>query len=99
MGSKGEERESRKNLPEAEGQGEDYRAAYEKEHLRNADLAGRIADLEAKCDELNFKLDRIKNNPLWKMSAPLRRGMHFALRQRGRLKNCGNIRGDRKSVV
>ncbi len=93
MGSKGEERESRKNLPEAEGQGEDYRAAYEKEHLRNADLAGRIADLEAKCDELNFKLDRIKNNPLWKMSAPLRRGMHFALRQRGRLKNCGNIRG------
>ena len=50
----------------------DYREAYEKEHLRNADLAGRVADLEAKCDDLNFKLNRIKQNPLWKMSAPLR---------------------------
>jgi len=71
----------------------DYRQAYEKEHLRNADLAGRVADLEAKCDDLDFKLNRIKNNPLWKMSAPLRRGMHFILRQRTRLKNCGNLRG------
>ena len=71
----------------------DYRKAYEQEHLRNADLAGRVADLEARCDDLNFKLNRIKNNPLWKMSAPLRRGMHFVIRQRDRLKNCGNLRG------
>lgn len=70
-----------------------YQEAYEKEHLRNADLAGRIADLEAKCDDLTFKLNRIKNNPLWKLSSPLRRGMHFFLRQRTRLKNCGNLRG------
>ena len=33
----------------------DYRKAYEQEHLRNADLAGRVADLEARCDDLNFK--------------------------------------------
>ena len=71
----------------------DYKDAYEKEHLRNADLAGRVADLEARCDDLNFKLSRIKNNPLWKASAPLRRGMHFVLRQKTRLKNCGNLRG------
>ncbi len=71
----------------------DYREAYEKEHLRNADLAGRVADLEAKCDDLTFKLNRIKNNPLWKMSAPLRRGLHFIIRQKDRLKNCGNVRG------
>ena len=71
----------------------DYRVAYEKEHLRNADLAGRVADLEARCDDLDFKLSRIKNNPLWKASAPLRRGMHFVLRQKTRLKNCGNLRG------
>ncbi len=71
----------------------DYRAAYEKEHLRNADLAGRVADLEAKCDDLTFKLNRIKNNPLWKMSSPLRKGMHFVIRQKDRLKNCGNLRG------
>lgn len=70
-----------------------YQKAYEKEHLRNADLAGRVADLEAKCDDLNFKLNRIKNNPLWKMSAPLRRCMHFVIRQKDRIKNCGNLKG------
>ncbi len=71
----------------------DYRKAYEKEHLRNADLAGRVADLEARCDDLAFKLNRIKSNPLWKMSAPLRRFLHFTVRQWTRLKNCGNLRG------
>lgn len=70
-----------------------YREEYEKEHLKNADLAGRVADLEAKCDDLTFQLNRIKNNPLWKMSSPLRRCMHFVIRQKDRLKNCGNIRG------
>lgn len=71
----------------------DYRQEYEKEHLRNADLAGRVADLEAKCDDLTFKLNRIKENPLWKMSAPLRKCMHFVIRQKNRIKNCGNLRG------
>ncbi len=71
----------------------DYREAYEKEHLRNADLAGRVADLEAKCDDLTYKLNRIKNNPIWKMSSPLRKCMHFVIRQKDRLKNCGNLRG------
>jgi len=70
-----------------------YQEAYEKEHIKTADLAERVAVLEAKNEELNFKLSRIKNNPLWKASAPLRRGMHFVIRQRDRLKNCGNIRG------
>lgn len=71
----------------------DYREEYEKEHLRNADLAGRVADLEAKCDDLTFKLNRIKENPLWKMSSPLRRCMHFVIRQKNRLKNCGSLKG------
>ena len=70
-----------------------YQEAYEKEHIKTADLAERVAVLEAKNEELNFKLLRIKNNPLWKASAPLRRGMHFVIRQRDRLKNCGSIRG------
>ena len=70
-----------------------YQEAYEKEHIKTADLAERVAVLEAKNEELSFKLSRIKNNPLWKASAPLRRGMHFVIRQRDRLKNCGSIRG------
>ena len=70
-----------------------YQEAYEKEHIKTADLVERVAVLEAKNEELNFKLSRIKNNPLWKASAPLRRGIHFVIRQRDRLKNCGSIRG------
>lgn len=94
MADKASEKEkSRENKEIENGREADYRSAYEREHLLNADLAGRIADLEAKCAELEFKLNRIKTNPLWKMSGPLRRCMHFVLRQRDRLRNCGNLRG------
>lgn len=71
----------------------DYREAYEKEHEKNADLAGRIADLEGKNEELQFKIDRIKKNPLWKISAPARKCMHAFLRQYRRIRNCGGPRG------
>lgn len=70
-----------------------YKEAYEKEHIKSADLAGRVAELEEKNDELNYKINRIKNNPMWKISAPLRKLMHLMIRQRNRLKNCGNLRG------
>lgn len=71
----------------------DYKEAYEKEHIKSADLAGRVAELEEKNDQLNYKINRIKNNPMWKISAPLRKLMHLFIRQRDRLKNCGNLRG------
>lgn len=71
----------------------DYKEAYEKEHIKCADLAGRIAELEEKNEELNFKINRIKTNPIWKLSGPFRRAMHYCIRQRDRLKNCGNLRG------
>lgn len=70
-----------------------WEALYEEEHLKNADLAGRIADLEAQKDDLQFRLDRIKNNKLWKASAPLRKTMHFCIRQKDRIKNCGSVKG------
>lgn len=71
----------------------DYKELYEKEHIKSADLASRVAELEEKNDELSFKINRIKNNPLWKLSAPFRKFMHLLIRQRDRLKNCGNFRG------
>ena len=55
----------------------DFKTAYEKEKLKSADLAQRIADLEDKNQELEFKLNRIKNNPIWKASTPARNVMHF----------------------
>ncbi len=71
----------------------DYQKAYEKEHIKTADLACRVAELEEKNEELQFKLDRIKNNPLWKASKPARNVMHACIRQVNRLKNCGGVRG------
>ena len=71
----------------------DYREAYEQEHLKCADLAARVADLEAKNDELEWKLNRIKKNPLWKLSKPVRSGVHWLIRQKDRLTNCGSFRG------
>lgn len=70
-----------------------WKEEYEREHLKCADLAARIADLEAANEELEWKLGRIKNNPLWKMSKPLRNVMHWAIRQGDRVKNCGGIKG------
>lgn len=71
----------------------DYKEAYEKEHYKAVYLAGRVAELEDKVDELNFKLNRIKNNPLWKASAPFRKCMHFCIRQIDRVRNCGDAKG------
>ena len=71
----------------------EYREAYEKEHLKCAELAGRIADLEEKNQEIQWKLDKIKNNPLWKISRPLRDCMHWVMRQKDRLSHCGGLRG------
>lgn len=70
-----------------------YKEAYEQEHLKCADLAARVASLEAKNEELEWKLNRIKNNPLWKLSKPLRNCAHWAIRQKDRLSNCGGVKG------
>ncbi len=74
-------------------EGKDYRDAYEKEHYKAVYLAGRVAELEDQVDDLTFKLNRIKNNPVWKASAPARKCMHFVIRQKDRLKNCGSLSG------
>ncbi|MBR1930498.1 MAG: glycosyltransferase family 2 protein [Lachnospiraceae bacterium] len=77
----------------AQGQTVDWQAQYEAEHIKCADLAGRVADLEAANEELTWKLDRIKNNPLWRATKPMRSCMHWAIRQKDRLANCGGFRG------
>ena len=57
-----------------------YKEAYEQEKARSASLAGRLADARNEADTLQFQLDRIKNNPMWKASKPLRQTMHWGLR-------------------
>ena len=70
-----------------------WQELYEAEHLKSADLAGRVADLEAANEELQWKLDRIKNNPLWKASKPARNVVHWAIRQKDRVANLGGLKG------
>ena len=70
-----------------------YKQAYEKEKARAASLAGRLADAKNEADSLQFQLDRIKNNPLWKASKPLRQTMHWGLRNYRRVRNLGGPKG------
>lgn len=70
-----------------------YKQAYEKEKARAAALAGRLADAKNEADSLQFQLDRIKNNPMWKASKPLRQAMHWGLRNYRRLRNLGGPKG------
>ncbi|MBO4846895.1 MAG: glycosyltransferase family 2 protein [Lachnospiraceae bacterium] len=70
-----------------------YEELYEKEHIKCADLASRVAELEEANDYLQFRLDRIHNNKLWKATGGLRRCMHYVTRQTSRIKNCGGLRG------
>ena len=70
-----------------------YKEAYEKEHRKNAELAERVAALEDANGDLQMKIDRIKNNPLWKASKPARDVMHAVIRQTDRVRNCGSLRG------
>ena len=59
----------------------DYKELYEKEHIKSADLASRVAQLEEENDYLQFRLDRIHNNSLWKATGGLRKCFHFVSRQ------------------
>lgn len=70
-----------------------YQAAYEKEKTKNTQLAGRLADAVSRADELQQKLDHIRNHPLWKASLPARRLAAMMIRTKDRIKRCGNPKG------
>lgn len=70
-----------------------YRLAYEKEKEKNTALAAKLADSMALAQDLDFKLKRIKNNPIWKMTAPLRSIMHWMIRMKDRIVRLGSPKG------
>lgn len=67
--------------------------ALAREKLKCAALAERVAALESEKQELEYSLNRIKNNPLWKLTTPFRAVMHWCSRTIERLRNQGDIRG------
>ena len=81
--------DTNRNDADRKGADMDYREAYEREHEKCADLADKIVVLESEKEDLQFKLDRIKKNKLWKATGPARSVIHFFGRQRERLSHCG----------
>ena len=75
-----------------------YQEQYEKEKAKAAFLADRVAQLEDQVDDLQFKLDRIKNNKIWKASKPARDAYHFVQRQADRIRNQGDAKGVVKKI-
>ena len=51
-----------------------YKSAYEKQKRKNTVLAGQVADAENQQEFLAEKLQRIYNNPCYKMTKPFRLG-------------------------
>jgi glycosyltransferase involved in cell wall biosynthesis len=76
-----------------EENGNDLKTEYERERVRAAYLAERVAQLEDRVDELEFKLNRIKSNPVWKATKPARDCYHWCQRQTERLRNQGSLQG------
>jgi glycosyltransferase involved in cell wall biosynthesis len=80
--------------------------ANQKENLEQEKLASRLAqayqqieDLKEENKVLDQKLKRIKDNPLWKATKPLRMTMHISIHQARRLINCGGPKGIAKKLV
>lgn len=68
-----------------------YQAAYEKERKKNTLLAGRIADAQAKEEELKNNLERIEKSIFWKLSAPARK-FYYAFFSKGNTKDMKEAR-------
>ena len=76
----------------------DYKELYEAELERNTLLAEKLAETEEEKEETLYKLNRIKNNPLWKASAPARKAINKSANFARKVKNIGGIRGLKQKV-
>jgi len=70
-----------------------YKHQYEQSLLRQDELVSELADKEKEIADLQHKLDRIKNNPLWKITYPAREIYHVLERTKDRLVRCGSVIG------
>ncbi|MEH2957004.1 glycosyltransferase family 2 protein [Candidatus Merdisoma sp. JLR.KK006] len=76
----------------------DYKKLYEAEREKTEVLLSKIEESEKEIEELRFKLDRIKNSFAWKLSTPMRKGLHFYEKTKYRLTRYGSIPGLMRKV-
>ncbi len=72
---------------------EKYKELYETERDKNREYAMRIACLEEENASLNYRLDRIHNNPIWRHTKWIRDIMLKTGKLRKRIHNLGGFRG------
>lgn len=72
---------------------EDFKELYEKEKARCNEYISKVAKLEEENAMLQFRLDRIHNNPIWKSTKGIRDLMLKSAKLRKRIKNLGGFRG------
>lgn len=71
----------------------DYKELYEKEKAKCNEYIQKVASLEEANAMLQFRLDRIHNNFLWRKTKKIRDMMLKANKLKKRLKNLGGLRG------
>ncbi len=76
----------------------DYEKAYQAEKKKNTALQCQLADAVAQQEELRAQIAKIKNNPLWKATRPVRGVVRVTGKTCKRLKNLGGVRGFRIKV-
>lgn len=72
---------------------EDFKELYEKEKARCNEYISKVAKLEEENAMLQFRLDRIHNNQIWKSTKGIRDLMLKSAKLRKRIKNLGGFRG------
>jgi len=75
-----------------------YKHQYEMSILRQDELMSELSDKDKEIADLKHKLNRIKNNPLWKMTYPVRGVYHVLERTKDRLVRCGSAIGVMRKV-
>lgn len=75
-----------------------YKEAYEKEKQKNMRLAGTLADMQNRADELQEKLDRIHNSAFWKLAAPLRKLRVVIIQTKDRVMRYGSPKGIARKI-
>ncbi len=71
----------------------DYKSSYEIEREKVAQLAEKVAFLEDENADLKYKLEHIKDNPLWKATAPFRKAVNFMIRVADKIRHQGSLKG------
>lgn len=78
---------------------DNYKELYEKEKAKNIEYIEKLARLEEENNMLTFRLDRIHNNPIWKVTRPVRDMMLKSSKLIRRIRNLGGPRGVMSKIL